>query len=180
MPQSAAAAEAAPPEQQKEQAAAAPMIEAELPDVSSLQDPAKEKQSKTEPAAKTKRAPPARLDVSPPMRMPDMPRAAAGRSAAFSRPPGVTRSGENDEFGRGVIRALRTTMPPPAGIFGRVAVRLFLNENGDLAEVRVIETSGKSALDQSVVFAIKQTNFPLPPHGASVADRTFLIGYVYR
>ena len=41
---------------------------------------------------------------------------APGRSAAATRPPGVTRSGENDEFGRGVIRALRETMPAPRGM----------------------------------------------------------------
>ena len=105
--------------------------------------------------------------------------APPGRSAAASRPPGITRSGENDEFGRAVIRALRQTMPPPRGIFGRVTVRLILTENGDLAEVRVLDASGTS-LDQSVVFATRQTYFPLPPYNATVADRTFLITYVYR
>ena len=80
---------------------------------------------------------------------------------------------------RAVIRALRQTMPPPRGIFGRVTVRLLLTPNGDLAEVLLLAPSGTS-LDQSVVFATKQTYFPLPPYNATVADRTFLITYVYR
>jgi TonB family protein len=71
-------------------------------------------------------------------------------------------------------------MPPPSGVSGRVTVRLFLNENGDLTEVRVVDSSGKGYFDQSIVFATKQSNFPLPPAGATVADRTFLITYVYR
>jgi TonB family protein len=135
---------------------------------------------KPEPPAKKKPAPQARLDLSPPSLAPDTPSAAPGRNSAFSRPPGITRSGENDDFGRGVIRALRATMPPPSGVYGRVTVRLLLNGNGDLSEVRVVESSGKSGLDQSIVFATKQSNFPLPPAGATVADRTFLITYVYR
>lgn len=137
-------------------------------------EPAKPAEKQT-PPAKKKPAPQAKLDPSPR----DFQNAPPGRSAAASRPPGITRSGENDEFGRAVIRALRQTMPPPRGIFGRVTVRLLLTANGDLAEVQLLAPSGTS-LDQSVVFATKQTYFPLPPYNATVADRTFLITYVYR
>jgi TonB family protein len=139
-----------------------------------------EKQEKPTPPEKKKPAPQARLDLTPPSTLRDTPSAAPGRNSAFSRPPGITRSGENDEFGRGVIRALRATFPPPSGIYGRVTVRLLLDMNGNLTDVRVVESSGKSNLDQSIVFATKQSNFPLPPGGATVADRTFLITYVYR
>lgn len=135
--------------------------------------PAKPAEKQAPPAKRPPRE--ARLDPT----LPDVKNAPPGRSAAASRPPGITRSGENDEFGRAVIRALRETMPPPRGIFGRVTVRLILTPNGDLAEVRVLAPSGTS-LDQSVVFATKQTYFPLPPYNATVADRTFLITYVYR
>jgi len=106
--------------------------------------------------------------------------APAGRGSGVSRPPGITRSGENDAFGLGVIRALRATMPPPTGGLGRVTVRLILNENGDLTDVTVLQSSGVPALDQRVMFATKQTNFPLPPYKSTAADRTFLISYVYR
>ena len=36
-----------------------------------------------------------------------------------------------------------------------------------------------SRLDQSVIFAAKQTSYPLPPGNSNVADRTFLITYIY-
>jgi periplasmic protein TonB len=101
-------------------------------------------------------------------------------SAGVSRPAGVTRSGENDEFGRGVIRALRQTMPPPRGSNGRVTVRLLLSENGNLAEVSIVRSAGDPILDQSVVFAVKQSNFPIPPGGSTTIDRTFLVTYIYR
>jgi periplasmic protein TonB len=100
-------------------------------------------------------------------------------SATVARPAGITRSGENDDFGRGVIRALRQTMPQHRRIYGRVTIRLLLNESGNLAEVQVIRNSGDASLDQSVVFASKQSSFPLPPQGATVADRTFLVTYIY-
>ncbi len=134
-----------------------------------------EKAPPSPPRKKAQEQEQARLEPTPR----DLMTAPPGRSAAASRPPGITRSGENDEFGRAVVRALRQTMPPPRGILGRVTVRLILTENGDLAEVRVLDASGTS-LDQSVVFATKQTYFPLPPYKATLADRTFLITYVYR
>lgn len=159
----------APPPRESETAAPEPPQADEAP-----KTPAKpaEKQS---PPAKKKPASEARLDPA----LPDVQNAPPGRSTAATRPPGITRSGENDEFGRAVIRALRQTMPPPRGIFGRVTVRLVLTENGDLGQVQVLAPSGTS-LDQSVVFATKQTYFPLPPYNATLADRTFLITYVYR
>jgi periplasmic protein TonB len=185
-----------PPEPQPEpkQEASPPAAKLALPDLADVAplpekvkpleketntEPA-EKQEKPTPPEKKKPAPQARLDLTPPSNLRDTPSAAPGRNSSFTRPPGITRSGENDEFGRGVIRALRATFPPPAGIYGRVTVRLFLDMNGNLTDVRVVESSGKSNLDQSIVFATKQSNFPLPPGGSTVADRTFLITYVYR
>jgi protein TonB len=111
--------------------------------------------------------------------MPNMPVAPGGRGAAVARPPGATRSGENDEFGRGVIRALRQTMPSPNGQLGRVTVKLLLSDTGNLAEVQLIRSAGAPGLDQSVVFAVKQSSFPIPPGGATLVDRTFLVTYIY-
>src|SRR5581483_1038296 len=55
--------------------------------------------------------------------MPDLPTLAPGeRATAVMRPPGITRSGENDDFARGVIRALRRTMPA-SNIPTRVTIR---------------------------------------------------------
>ena len=176
-----------------------PEAKAALPDFDSvIQDlattPAPNKEAKAEPQkpqetakpvekkeppppAKKKAQEQARLDPTPSPR--DLMNAPPGRSAAASRPPGITRSGENDEFGRAVVRALRQTMPPPRGVFGRVTVRLILSMNGDLERVEMLGPSGTS-LDQSVVFATKQTYFPLPPYNATLVDRTFVITYVYR
>jgi TonB family protein len=70
-------------------------------------------------------------------------------------------------------------MPQHRRIYGRVTIRLLINESGNLAEVQIVRNSGDGSLDQSVVFASKQSSFPLPPQGATVADRTFLVTYIY-
>lgn len=103
----------------------------------------------------------------------------SGRNAGFSRPEGITRSGENDEFARGVIRALRNTMPDGRGTRSRLTVRILLNEIGNLAEVRLVHASSDPTLDQSVMFSIKQSNFPIPPGSLKPVDRVFLVTYVY-
>ena len=103
----------------------------------------------------------------------------SGWSTGATRPPDITRSGENDEFGRGVIRALRRTMPEPRGETGRVTVRLLLSDTGNLAELQLIRGATDPILTQSVVFAVRQSSFPIPPVGATVSDRSFLVTYVY-
>jgi TonB family protein len=183
-----------PQDKPVEEKSALPDFESLLPDLATIPQPTDDPPKKAEAAKKAaepqeaakpaEKSPPAkkkpaqkqaRLDP----RSQDLSSAPPGRSAAATRPPGITRSGENDDFGRNVIRALRQTMPPPRGIFGRVTIRLILNENGDLAQVQVLDPSGTS-IDQDVQFAVKQSYFPLPPYNSTVADRTFIITYVYR
>src|SRR5262245_43048357 len=105
--------------------------------------------------------------------------APSGLSTAAVRPPDITRSGENDEFGRRVIRALRQTMPPPRGELGRVTVRFLLSTTGNLSELQLVRAATDAALTQSVVFAVRQSSFPIPPTGATLSDRTFLVTYIY-
>jgi periplasmic protein TonB len=105
--------------------------------------------------------------------------APSGLSTAAVRPPDITRSGENDEFGRRVIRALRQTMPPARGEVGKVTVRLLLSATGDLSELQLVRPAADPALTQSVVFAVRQSSFPIPPTGATRSDRTFLVTYIY-
>lgn len=135
----------------------------------------------SEPRTAAKHPPKQEPAPNPPQdqAIPNIPVAPGGRAAAVMRPPGATRSGENDEFGRGVIRALRQTMPSPAGQLGRVTVKLLLSNSGNLVEVQLVRGAGLSGLDQSVVFAVRQSSFPIPPAGSTLVDRTFLVTYIY-
>jgi periplasmic protein TonB len=172
------ASEPAPPSQSEKAPEPKKTVAIEkLPDPSTRPDPAT-KQSNTAPPTKTKTTPIAPLDPLL-LGLPDASFAPSGRSAAFARPPGITRSGENDEFGRGVLRALRQTMPAST-MLSQVTVRLLLSDKGNLIEVRLIRSGGDPILDQNVLFAVKQSNFPIPPVGAPEVDRTFMVTYVYR
>lgn len=118
------------------------------------------------------------LDLSAPPNV-AAPSFSGGRSAAFQRPPGITRSGLNDAFARAVIRALQQTMPQLAGVTGRVTVRILLSESGNVVEVRLVAGAKDAMLNQDVVFAARQTSYPIPPAGSNLADRTFLVTYIY-
>jgi periplasmic protein TonB len=121
-----------------------------------------------------------KLDLSQPAPIIKEPEFSGSGSAGFERPPGITRSGANDTFARGVIRALKSTMPQLSNTFGRVTVRIVLDQNGNLSAVKVLKKSDVAGLDQSVVFAGQQTTFPFPPANSLDVDRIFVVTYIYR
>jgi TonB family protein len=137
---------------------------------------------KSEPPPPVRQAKPERprsamLDLTPPSYLSAPP---GGRSAAFARPPGITRSGENDAFARAVVSALQRTMPHLGETRGRVTVRITLGMDGELVSTQVVSPSNVAGLDRSVVFATRQTSFPFPPRNAKAADLVFLITYIYQ
>jgi len=136
------------------------------------------KSSPTKAAPKKAQRKTASLDLSTPKSL-MQPSFGGGRSAGLQRPPGITRSGLNDAFARAVIRALQQTMPQLIDVNGRVTIRILLTETGNVAEVRLLGGSGSSTLSQDVVFAAKQTSYPIPPTGSNLADRTFMVTYIY-
>lgn len=131
--------------------------------------------SASKPPAKAQKKNLAALDLSTPM----APSFGGGGGAAFQRPPGITRSGLNDAFARAVIRALQQTMPQLTGALGRVTVRILLSESGNVVEVKLLSGAKDPSLSQDVVFAAKQTSYPIPPAGSNLADRTFMVTYIY-
>jgi TonB family protein len=146
-----------------------------------------ERKSRPQPAEPPKPQPPAKqpapqrkrqaaLDLSPPANF----TFGGGGGAAVARPAGITRSGENDAFARGVISALRRTMPQLMDTKGRVTVRITLGKDGDLVSTQIINPSNVAGLDRSVVFATRQTSYPFPPRNARSVDLVFLITYIYQ
>jgi periplasmic protein TonB len=170
----------------------APSLAEDAPDLLTLPDPNAKPAKKTEtPKQKPEKAEQkpeqkqpqkertAKLDLTPPPSAFDAP-GGGGRAAGGTRPPGITRSGANDDFGRKVIGELQKTMPQLRETLGRVLVRIILDQNANVASVEVLRPSNVAGLDQSVVFAVKQTSFPFPPPNATDVDRTFLVTYIYK
>lgn len=151
----------------------------EMPDLLQLPDPSREARERSQQQ-------PARKQQKQAMRAPDMTlpgqqntmMQSDGRSAGVERPAGITRSGANDDFARGVIRALRATMPQMNAL-GRTTVRIIINQNGNIESVEVLARSENTDLNRAIVFSTKQASFPFPPNGATVLDRTFTITYIY-
>ena len=148
------------------------------PETGSTQAP-KKPAAQAQPQQPPKPKQSAKLDLTPPAMPFNAPEGGGGKSAGFERPPGITRSGANDEFARNVIRELKKTMPQLSNTFGRVKVRIALNQNGNVADVQVMMPSNVAGLDQSVVFAVKQTSFPFPPPNSLPVDRIFQVTYIY-
>jgi protein TonB len=150
-----------------------------LPDPATIQQP-----TPKQPSAK--RQPQQQQQQKQAMRQPNMtmpPDAMTtpsldGKSAGVQRPAGITRSGANDDFARGVVRALRQTMPQ-MNVLGRVTVRILINLNGNIQSVEVLSRSENTDLNRAIVFSTKQASFPFPPNGATELDRTFTITYIY-
>jgi periplasmic protein TonB len=165
----------------KEEALAIPPVEgpAEQPIEKAPPKEAKKAKETKEPKETKEKTKPERdaLRLSMPA-LPNPSYVPGGRAPAAVRPPNITRSGENDDFGRGVIRALRQTMPQ-VNWLGRVSIRLLLTDKGNIQEVQLIRSGGDPVMDQNVVFAARQSNFPIPPANSTEADRTFYVTYVY-
>lgn len=155
-------------------------LEKDLPDLLQLPDPAtvQRQQQKQQPAKKQQKQ---AMRSEPNMTMPQDTLSTPsfdGRSAGVQRPPGITRSGANDDFARGVISALRKTMPQ-MNVLGRVTVRILINNNGNIDKVEVLSAGDNADLTRAIVFSTKQAYFPFPPNGSTLDDRTFTITYIY-
>ncbi|MFA5900954.1 MAG: TonB family protein [Hyphomicrobium sp.] len=146
----------------------------EVPKVETNKPPAK-KVAKQPPKKRTQTS---ALDLSVPYSS-EGSSSDAGSGSAVQRPPGITRSGENDEFARNVVRALQRSMPRERA-HGRVTVRIVLTENGSRADVKLLASGGDPDLDFNVMFAARQTAYPFPPKKSTVLDRTFTVTYIYR
>ena len=160
-----------------DQASPPPADQPKRADASEKAPPKKQQPVEQTPPPQPKAKPQEKLSLNLELPPPQV-FAPGATGAAVMRPPGITRSGENDEFGRGVIRALRKTMPT-SRMLGQVTVRLLLSETGNLVEVRVVAPSRDPVFDQNVAFSVKQASFPIPPAGSTVADRTFQVTYIY-
>lgn len=186
----------AEPAKPAEQAASAPKVEDAIEPAPTLEDMVETLRQRAEasrsvPEAKPeppKPRPPQQqkqtqtrmttLDLSLPPSVSSGPSGSGG--LGFDRPAGATRSGENDNFARGVISALRQNMPQLRDTRGQVTVRITLDMNGNLVRTEVVRASALANLDQSVVFSTRQASFPFPPRNARAADLVFLVTYIYR
>ena len=101
------------------------------------------------------------------------------RASGAMQVRGTGASGRDDPFTRSVLAALMKTRPGPFALWGRVLVSFEISETGRLLYVRVLQSSGNTALDDAAIDAIKRAQFKKPPPGLSSRDRTYIIDYIF-
>jgi periplasmic protein TonB len=92
---------------------------------------------------------------------------------------GTGASGRSDPFSRSVIAALLKTRPGPFALWGRVLVSFQISEQGQVAYVHLLQSSGNSAMDHAAINAIRKAQFQRPPPGMSPDERTYIIDYIF-
>lgn len=103
--------------------------------------------------------------------------AAASSGAVKVRGSGA--SGKSDPFTDSVIASLMKSRPPPVALWGRVLVTFQIGVNGELMYVRVLQSSGNTAMDDAAVKAIRKARFKRPPPGLTSDQRTYIIDYIF-
>ena len=92
---------------------------------------------------------------------------------------GAAKSGKTDEYSRSVIAALIKTKPKPFAIRGSVMVSFEIGPGGALKYVKLVDSSGNTAMDDVALSAIKRAIFMPPPPTATPSDLTYIIHYVF-
>ena len=100
-------------------------------------------------------------------------------SGGSMRVRGAAKSGKTDEYSRSVIAALIKTKPKPFAIRGSVMVSFEIGPGGALKYVKLVDSSGNTAMDDVALSAIKRAIFMPPPPTATPSDLTYIIHYVF-
>lgn len=100
----------------------------------------------------------------------------SARNAAVASP------GMINTFSRRVVAALGRTRPIgiKAGAKGTVKIAFAVADGGGLEFVRVAGSSGVAVLDDAALAAVKRADFPAPPAGLSIQQRTYEVPYHFR
>lgn len=94
----------------------------------------------------------------------------------FIRPAGITRSSENDDFGRQVLIALTKALPRfPKTV--KVGVSVQLSKTGAIEGLKLVRSSGNKDNDEALMTAVPKTAFPTPPSDSTELDRSFSVFY---
>ena len=90
------------------------------------------------------------------------------------------RLGQASEYVRGIFRLLKQTMPKSSGTKGVVRIGLILADDGSIAWLGVLRSSGSPELDRMVIERIRTTRYPPPPRNAPMRERKFQVSYEYQ
>lgn len=99
--------------------------------------------------------------------------------AGSSRVRGAAKSGRTDPYSQSVIAALLRAKPPPFALRGSVMVSFEIGPGGSLKYVKMLNSSGNTAMDQEAINAIRRARFDPPPPHLTPDDLTYIIHYIF-
>lgn len=105
--------------------------------------------------------------------------ATTAMMAGSSRIRGAAKSGRTDPYSQSVIAALLRAKPPPFALRGSVMVSFEIGPGGSLKYVKMLHTSGNTAMDQEALNAVRRARFDPPPPHLGPDDLTYIIHYIF-
>lgn len=84
------------------------------------------------------------------------------------------------EYAKRVATTLAKSKPKGAGLIGTVKLRFIVDETGRPTDVAVVVPSGTKSLDEVAIRTLARSEFPPPPVGLTVTQRTFEVPYQFR
>lgn len=104
--------------------------------------------------------------------------------AALPTPPpqaaAPANAGVLREYAKRVATTLAKSKPRGAGLVGTVKLRFIVDETGRPTDVSVVVPSGTRSLDEVAMQTLSRSEFPPPPSGLTLTQRTFEVPYQFR
>ena len=95
-----------------------------------------------------------------------------------SRVAGAAPQGQQSAYVKSVLAVVAAHKPQVYISKGDVYVQFVLNMSGQIAGIRVVESSGDKLLDQIALDSLKVLKFPVPPPNVNPNDLNYMIHYV--
>ncbi|WP_170937259.1 MULTISPECIES: energy transducer TonB [Rhodomicrobium] len=137
--------------------------------------------SATPPRLALMLTPPARETIAPPLSVPLPVRRTALSSVASLGPQAEIKADPIDSYRANVRAHLAEHRPNGGPGSGNVVVGFTLSRTGKLVSARILESSGRTQLDESVLDAVRRSApFPKAPEAAKTAHLQFAIPFRFR
>jgi len=88
--------------------------------------------------------------------------------------------GEISRYAMAVRAALARSKPRGTREIGTVTISFAIGPRGEVHFARVSGSSGRAALDEATLTAVKRTTFPVPPAGMSVDQLTYVVPFRFK
>ena len=130
----------------------------------------------TEPAASTAVTP------EPPVPAMEQPPSPATSSIAAPLPQVASpaSAGVAREYARLVAVTLAKSKPKGVSLTGATTLRFVIEDSGQVGPITIVAPSGSARLDDLAIKSISRSEFPRPPLGLAVDQRTFEVPYSFR